>query len=385
MSTFVGIEVETDPTMLSDEAKAWLVANLPGYDPANADQETFLIEAGAVMGAVIRDMVADVPAAIFRKYGTDVIGLPVIDDAPAACTVTVTAVDNAGYQIDQGTLWTVHATGDTGYPFQSIAPVIIPPGSTTATVPLVQVLSDGQGGAEANGLTSVDLYDSRAFIASTVMTSAPANGTDAESDDDYLNRLRRRLQLLSPRPILPADFAVLAEDVAGVARALAVNLYNPAVPGTPQDRTVSVASIDVTGAAVGTGVKSAVAAYLQAQRELNFQVFAIDPTYTMLAIAVSGVATTGYDPTDVATAVQAAILAYTSPANWGQPAEGDQRSWVNQPVVRFLEVAAVANSVPGFDYITSLTLNGSAADVTLTGVAPLPSLASTCTATVTAP
>lgn len=51
-------------------------------------------------------------------------------------------------------------------------------------------------------------------------------------------------------------------------------------------------------------------------------------------------------------------------------------------MVRYLEVAEVLNRVDGVDYISTLTVNGGTANITLTGVAPL-TLAGTVTGTAT--
>jgi hypothetical protein len=141
-----------------------------------------------------------------------------------------------------------------------------------------------------------------------------------------------------------------------------------------QSRTVSVAVVDADGNALSATVMAAVAAYLDAKRELNFVVGAFAPTYTAVGVTATVVVSAGADPIAVQGAVVAALSAYLSPANW---AGGDQSPpvWLaGYTLVRYLSVANVIEDVPGVDHITTGTflVNGGTADVTLAGTAPLP-------------
>src|SRR5690606_4047142 len=196
-----------------------------------------------------------------------------------------------------------------------------------------------------------------------------------EDDDAYLARLSRELELMSPRPILPDDFAVLAARVAGVARATAIDGYNPDDDTSDNERMVAVAAIDADGQAVPSGVKAQVEALLQSMREVSFVVHVIDPTYTEIDVAFTAKAFPGYAPADVQARAEQAVADYLSPAHWGLPPTGDDTAhggWWSQPVVRYLEVAAVLDRVEGLDYVSALTVDGGTSDVTLTGAIPLP-------------
>lgn len=387
--TYIDVQVETDPEQLAQEALEYLAEVIPGFDPAEGNLEQWLVRAQARIAAEVRDLAADVPAAIFRKFGADLLNLPPNEAAPAAITSTWAMNDTAGYTIPAGTVVSIDATGDVALPFQTVVDVTVAPGALTTAagaVLLEQVLDTdaGEGGASGNGLTGpATLVDVLDFVNGITLVGSTTGGADAEEDDAYLNRLRRKLQLLSPRPILPDDFAVLAQDVAGVWRAVAIDLYDPANPSVQTPRAVSVAAVDVNGAAVSVAVKDAVKAYLEQRREANFRVFTIDPTYTTVNVAVTVTAKPGAVLSEVDAAVEAALASYLSPATWGIPADGDARDWVNVPAVYYLEVATVVNNVEGVDRITALTLNGGTADVALAGKAPLPQVG-TVAATVTA-
>ena len=164
-----------------------------------------------------------------------------------------------------------------------------------------------------------------------------------------------------------------------VARAVAIDLYNAETLETDCPRCVSVAICDNGGEACSPAIKQEVDDLLQAQREVNFLTFVLDPTYTAVDVSFALVSYHGYDPADVAARAIAAITDYLSPATWGVPPYGDvsARSWINVTTVRYLELAEVLNRVDGVHYIATLALAASGgalgqADVALAGIAPMP-------------
>jgi hypothetical protein len=390
VAKFIDIEIETDPDALTLEQLEYLEANIPDFDASEGNLELWILRGGSRIAASIRDMIGDVPAAIFRKFGTDLLNLPPDENTPATITVDITFVDDGSYEIPAGTLVGVDNGSGVEFPFQfpydlSVEHDALVDPSVIEGAILEAVLEEGAGGASGNGLNgTVTMVDGLDFIASIVVAVASSGGVDAETDEAYLDRLRTRLQLLSPRPILPRDFAIMAQDVDGVDRAVAIDLYNPSDIGTDYDRTVSIASIDTNGDPVSVGIKANVVAYLESEREVNFNVYAIDPTYTTISFVYVGVCRPDADPAVVEAAIDAMLTDYVSPANWGRPSFGDAREWQLDDKVRYFEVITAINNVDGFDHLTSLTINGGTTDVTLTGAAPLPELG-TITSTVSAP
>jgi hypothetical protein len=150
---------------------------------------------------------------------------------------------------------------------------------------------------------------------------------------------------------------------------------------------ISVAVVNSDGADPGSTIRDAGEARQQAMAMAGLVIDWISATYTTLTVVFTGVSDADFDPADVETRAETALADYISPANWGLPSTGDQRSWRDKPVVRFQDLSTVLNGVEGFDHWTTLTLNGGTADVTMTGPAALPAPAptSTVTGTVTAP
>jgi|SRR5215471_661299 len=379
-TTYIPVPVETEPTDLAGEAFDYISGKVPGWLPAEGNLEAWLVEALAQIAGELRAMVALVPDAIFAFYGESVLGLPPYPAVQATASTTWTAQDSAGYQIDAGTVIAITPpSAPSGYAFSVNADVVIPAGSTSVAGVACSAL---EAGSTASGITgTVDVIDQLAFITGVTLDAATSGGSDAETIDAYLSRLSALLTLLSPRPILPQDFAVLAQRTfPEVARAVAIDLYNPGPPvDANSPRCVSVAICDVDGNPCSSTVKTDVDNFLQAQREVNFLTFVLDPTYTTIDVSFTVHSYPGYDPADVASRVITRLTTYLSPATWGVPPYGDTsgRSWINATSVRYNELVAEIDRVDGVHYVDTVQLRVAAgtfgtADVALTGVAPMP-------------
>jgi hypothetical protein len=379
MSSYIPVPVDTEPVDLAGEAFDYLQAQVPGWLPADGNLETWLVEALAQIAGELRSLVALVPDAIFGYYGASILALPPYAAVQAVALTSWTMVDAAGYTVQAGTVIAVTPpASQTGYAFALDADLVIPAGQTTVSGVDCRAL---EAGAAATGLTgTVAVIDQLQFVSGVTLNSPTSGGQDAETTDAYLSRLSALLTLLTPRPILPQDFAVLAQrSIPAVARAVAVDLYNPGPPvDTNCPRCVSVVVCDPGGQPLTPTDKQAVDDLLQQAREANFLVFVLDPTYTTIDASFDVQSYPGYDPADVAARVTAQLQSYLSPGNWGLPPYGDTsaRSWINITSVRYLEVAEQVNRVDGVHYINTLALaaGGGAqgqADVALAGVAPL--------------
>ncbi|HEX3454198.1 MAG TPA: baseplate J/gp47 family protein, partial [Gaiellaceae bacterium] len=308
-----------------------------------------------------------------------ILGLPPYPALAATASTTWTMIDAAGYTVLAGTVIgiTPSASG-ISYGFQVVDDFTVAPGDTVAAGVQCTAL---EAGAAASGLSgAVQVIDSLVFVEGVTLDNPTSGGQDAETIDAYLARLSALLTLLSPRPILPQDFAILAQrQIEGVARAVAIDLYNPGPPiDTNCPRCVTVAVADSSGEPVSAAIKTQVDDLLQSEREINFLVFVVDPSYTTIDVTFAATSFVGFDPADVQARAEAAVANYLDPGQWGLPSFGDTsgRSWINATEVRYLEVAGVLDRVDGLDYVTALSIgvHGGAlgqADVALAGVAPL--------------
>jgi hypothetical protein len=145
--------------------------------------------------------------------------------------------------------------------------------------------------------------------------------------------------------------------------------------------TVAVHSTD--GDDCSGPTKDAVQALLNAKRGLNFTFHVVDPTRTTIKVNFQIVTYDGFDQATAEANVIEALRTYLSPGNWGKPqfstGGDDQSVWIDQPVVRYQDLSAIINAVPGVNYHTVLKLAAGAdalgtADVPLAQPAGLPTV-----------
>jgi hypothetical protein len=265
--SYIEFPITTDPDELSAAAFDELMSSIPGWTPQEGHLEVWLIEVLARMEAETRDVASRVPVSIFRYFGKSLMGIPAVDAARASVNTTWTVVNNAGYTIPAGTVVAYPASGDQQVYFEVTTDVVIESGSTSTSTGEVELMAL-EPGTEANGLvagSTWQLVDALAFVSTITSAASTSGGVDAESDEEYLDRLRAELQLLTPRPILPNDFAVLSQRIAGVERATAIDGYIPAVnekqsvtiTGSPTGGTFTLTYSGQTTAAIAYNANAA--------------------------------------------------------------------------------------------------------------------------------
>lgn len=364
---YITYALEQDTSTLAQAAYDYIQSQIPGWEPSPGNLDVLIIEALSQQAAELAEITATVPDSIFRYFGQSLLGIQPQDAVSASASATWVMTDTNGYTIPAGTVVDVD-----GVAFETVNSFSIASGSDTQTL---VAMSAVEPGVEANGLTgTASLVDPLAYVDSVTFTTVSSGGEDAETDDEYLSRLSSVLQTLAPRPIIPRDFALLAQQIEGVERAVAIDLLDPITPDTSADRSVTVAAVDADGVPVNASIKTEIEEALEDAREVNFNVYVIDPELSPVDVSVDFTIVDGYDATDVEDAVEDALNSYLSPSTWGLPQGGDQTGWENTTTVRFYEVASVINSVPGVDYIDYLEIDGNpyGSEIVLSGYAPLP-------------
>lgn len=364
-------DVETDQDTIAQEVFTALAAAVPGWQAHDGNLDTWLVEAFAEVGAEIRALAADVPASIFTTYGQLVLGIPPQIAVSASGQATVTAVDAQGYTLDVGATFALARSGDDLVAFATLQEVTIAPGATTADVPFAAVIQ----GADANGLSGAgQMLDPITWVADVTVTQPTAGGVDAETPEAYLDRLTNLLRMVALRPVLPQDFAILALQVEGVGRAVAMNLYNPADGTWTNARTVTLILAQDDGYPCAASVKTTVQAQLEALREVNWVINIIDPIYEPIAVAFDVVAFAGQDASAVQATCTANVTAYLQPALFrlgalspaiagGEvipPPSGG--STTRRQFIYVNELVALLDRSLGVDRVKSVTINGTAAD-----------------------
>lgn len=375
MARYIVLPVKRDPAEAEEAGYEVVRRQFPQWEPSEGDPMTAVIRANAVMYSDAAELATRMGEEAFRYFGRGVAGLPPVDERAASGQVLVTARDAAGpYVVPEGL--EIVGRGPLGEPiaFSVLTAGIVPNGSTTATV-TVEAMEEGAQGNSVSG--DADFSEFVDYLTAVEFVAPTSGGEDREADEAYLDRLGDEFELFTPRPILPNHFAVLARRF-GAFRATALDGLDPSDGSTGNPAMVAVAMIDEAGNPLGTTERNAIAAQLDAMREVGFAVPAFDPEYTDIDVTYTATAYPGWDPAVVEVAADAAVASYLSPARWGiREDTGEDREWLNDPLVRHLEVAERLQRVEGLRFVDSLTIGVSGgtmgtANVTMTGFAPLP-------------
>lgn len=386
MPDYVNPGIEKDSEEIQDAMYDYIATTFPEFQARSTRLVDILSEAFASEISTLTQLATDVPPAIFRYYGSLFKIFP-LEAQPAVGSTTWTLTDAVGHVIEAGTPLRLPIGGGDYIAFETVDDVIVPPTQSATVAGEVQIraLVDGEVGNNLAG--PIDPLERLDFVDSIVMVGITAEGTDAEDDDTYLDRLSNRLELLADRPVVPRDFEIFVTYVANIDRALAIDLYNPADDTFDNERMVTLFMLDADGAEASAPDRAAALVLAEAAREVNFVVNEGHPTYFDISVGVTVRAHLGFDPVDLDQRVQEALAEYLHPRMWGQPPGGEQRRWINTPLIRLYEVAEVINRVEGVDYIEpdTLLINGVASDFLMNAVAPLPSEASDVAVVVTLP
>lgn len=245
-------------------------------------------------------------------------------------------------------------------------------GSWHGTMSVDLIAVDAGAAGNVNAGASATVISATLTVIAAAVSNAGIGGTDAESITAFLARFTAWAATLRPGGVLASDVAALATTVTGVQRALALDMYNPAAPAVPAEKTITVIGIGATGAALTSGQKTVLQALLDATREVNFVFHVIDPTYTNITLDVTITRDSAYTATSVHDAAVAALTALINPATWGV-VSADLHSWSEKTALTSFDVSAALGRVPGITSITAVSINGSSTTASLTGPGALPS------------
>jgi uncharacterized phage protein gp47/JayE len=396
MADYIELPLVDDPDALLEVGIDYLEAAIVGFVSRPGNVETVLLEANSQIAAEVIQQAALVPPVVFGYAGAALFGIPPHAAVPATATATVTwALDTPASMIAAQSLVAVpHPSGEAAL-FTVDSDVVAPQGGGDVLVGVTAL----EAGANANGaFGNAELVDVVDGVA-TVFVQGASGGVDAESDSDYLDRLSEALTLLAPRPILPGDFAVMARQVPGVGRTLAIDLYQPGTndnvaagqPGgplvvegapvaagagvTPVERCVTTVITGENGQPPTQALMHDAWVELDSAREVNFLAYVIAPHYTTIDVQATVKAYPGYLKADVKAAAQAMLATWLDPNNYGESDVAD--AWAPDAFARIYEAVDYLNRASGVHYVVSVQLRvaggaWSGNDVALPGIAALP-------------
>lgn len=377
MTDFAELFTDADAAVAKQEIEDFLRANVKDWKPSSGNLDDWINTAIGRLWATLMRQASSMGVAALSGIG-QIAGVTPILPAPASASSTWTAIDDAGYTVEDGTEVKIPVTGSEARGFVVVGDVEIPPGET-ATAAGAVLLQAIEPGAAGNGLSAAPtpISNRTGFVDTIALVGVSSGGVDAEDEDAYLARLVEALQLISSSLVLPRDFEIDARALPGIAR----NLCIPAWDAEAEAETplcVTEVPLDSAGLACAAPVKEALAARRATQLLSGINHFIADPTHTAVDVAAEFTTLPGHDPATVEAAAQQALQAYLSPANAGGATEGEATGWSPVTAIYTNELIGLLDRVPGLDRVTAVKIAKSGdtlkvqASVALPGLAPLP-------------
>lgn len=230
-----------------------------------------------------------------------------------------------------------------GRVYKTDAEAVIPVGGTVSA----NVTANEVGAAYNVTIGSVTVLPVPLVGVDSVTNPAGiAGGADIESDASLRERLLMRIRYPSASGCV-TDYVRWAREISGIAAASCVPLWDGA--GTVK---VVVAGAGMTP--VGAELLGAVEDYIETVRPIGADVTVVSVTSLTVNVAATLVMESGYTVVGVQDAVEAALEAVIA---------GSDFAATSLPIAH---MGAALLTVPGVSDYSGLTLNGSAANVSLT-------------------
>lgn len=363
LTAYVDLRVYDVPDQdMVDTALADIQLNVPGWIPNEANMEVVILEALALQMAegivAVNRLPGAVTVAILKLIGIE----PDYGEPPNA-TATITFGDTLGHEVPGGTRIVLLLSDGTPVTFLVEPPgVTIAPGDSSGEVSLIADEYTGAANGTPSG-TAMTMVDRLSFVESVELSSAVADGRDAETDDEYRDRGVARLSRLSDALVVPSHFTAAALEDPNVAAALTLDNLDPIVGHVSGDDPghVTVAVLGDGGALLSAPAKAAIEQSMEDRAVAMLDVHVVDATIVTVDVDVTVVLAAGADFDAVEVSVTEAVNAYLDPLVW----QFGSTIYLN-------EMISLIDRVDGVDRVVSVELEGAAADLVLTGIAAVP-------------
>lgn len=375
-----------DPELIDDESAvaegilAVLADILEGWEASEGHVETGMAEGVGIVSATIAALIKLREREDYTGFGENVLGLPRHPADVAQVTATITLNTDEGGEIPAGFEFVLATPAGEEYAFATTATTVVP-----ATQTEVDVTADAlEAGAAPNGAVGEAIEHDSLAIIDTVTATPAAGGSDEETIPDYAARVADRARRVRALPITPEDHAVMATDVAWVARALAVNLADPAQPGVEALGHVTIYPVDLAGQ-VGTSeqVDELQAYYDTLELVMGATVHLAERDEVGVTVVAQVRPAAGYSDEEAETAAETAIQAGLNHAVWNYDENAPAR-WATPPNAKtqltVFDVSALIDDLAELSAVISVTLNGTDAPIAV----PLTSLLAATSVTVEA-
>lgn len=346
----------TDAATLAARGKQTMEEQVPGWRNAPGSIEDLQWDTIADVAAEQAETLKAELTGVFRSLGP-LAKTPPIEPVAASAVATFTLADTAGHTVEKGAVVGLRDADNELQGFTLPADLVVAPGASTGTATVLAL----EPGTSANGVAGkAELIQTPAFVTEVTLAES-RGGLEAESEDDYLDRLTDAFELQKPGPVIAADAARLALGIPGVYRATAVDNLKPSAAdggsGSEEANVEKCVTVAVRGegADASAEVIAACDAVLQEEREVNFLFFVVKPHYMKIDVTTNVAAWPGFSLASVKASVEEALAVFLDPDNYAPDSTGNARRWKNEPILRQSDLFTAVMNVPGVRWCSALT------------------------------
>jgi hypothetical protein len=345
---------DRQPVDVYEDAVEYARTSLPEWTPVPGSVEDAVLQAAAQMSGEVIGAINRVPSAVVEAL-LKLFGIDRIVGTFATGSLTITAIDAAGYTISAGTrfawLETDPLTGESVlYPFETVNDLVITPGNTSGAVD-IQAATVGLRSALGTG-ANLRLISAVAFISSAVLASPLQRGSDQETDAEYFARAIATLNSYT-QTLVTADQITqyILSNYSVAYRCKAYSRLNPAnlsydpTLANLADGYLTIYTSGPGGLALGATVKNTIRADIESRAVAGLDVSVRDPVIVPVTVTATVTAKAGFAQNDVQDAVEAALAGYLHPNHW---------DW--SPFIYYNEVVSLIDQAAGVDRVASLTI-----------------------------
>lgn len=332
---------DRDPQAIFDASLAKYLALAPNTAVRNGSVEAILLEAIATATAdgiyATNRFITKAVEGILGLYG-----VPRFPGASASGVVTLTLGSTRTLTVTAGQRLLEPATG--------LVLLVTADATVTAGTSLVLAVATADPGGAGNAIivgTPIDLLDAIPYVASAAVTTALTGGADAETDTAYIDRASTVLARVTSSLVLPTHFIAYALQDTRVNRATVIDLY---YPGGTVGANLGHLTVYTYGfsAQLSAPVKTEIDAAMQALSAAMITVHVADASIVTQAITYTCHALPGYPTIALRDTINAVLRAWMSPNAW---------TWGDD--IRQTDIIALIATIPGVDYVDSVTVPAS--------------------------
>jgi hypothetical protein len=240
----------------------------------------------------------------------DLLRIPILEGLPASASITIEAIDTAGYTLPAETTVWIGGSAGNAIECATTADATITPGNTDVSVGIETV----DNTSEHNGADGDVQLDALDWINGAILDAPLEDGVDPETAEEYRPRLADETQILATAISRPADAVTWCLRHQEVGWAYAVDHYDATTNTADLPLTFTVVVADDDAGPVDADVLTELREGMEELRDSNYVIRVVNAEYVDIDVTAQVQPQSGWSSADAVANSDAALEVATSPA-----------------------------------------------------------------------